>query len=158
VDDQPEPAVAGQLVSGNYYSVLGVNAALGRAILPDDDRAPGQPPVCVISHNYWQRRFAGDPSVVGKTIHLGGSPFTIIGVTPREFFGLGVGSSLDITVPMMMQQRAMPGIRSFVGGDRAWSCFGHLSAAGQAQSAIRGRTQTRREMKLAMNPMLIDQT
>jgi macrolide transport system ATP-binding/permease protein len=70
VDGQSEPAVAGQLVSGNYYSVWGVNAALGRTILPDDDRAPGESPVCVISHNYWQRRFAGDQAIVGKTIHL----------------------------------------------------------------------------------------
>jgi predicted permease len=114
IDNQPEPAVAGQLVSGNYYSVLGVNAVLGRTILPDDDRAPGQSPVCVISHNYWQRRFAGDPTVVGKSIHLGGSSFTIIGVTPPEFFGLEVGSSLDISVPLMMQQQLMPGIASFI--------------------------------------------
>jgi predicted permease len=113
IDNSSEPAVAGQLVSGNYYSVLGVNAALGRTIAPDDDRAPGESPVCVISYNYWQRRFAGDPAVVGKTIHLGGAPFTIIGVTPPEFFGLEVGSSLDISVPLMMQQQVMPGIGSF---------------------------------------------
>src|SRR5262245_44592655 len=117
VDGQPEPAVAGQLVSGNYYSVLGVNAALGRTILPDDDRAPGESPVCVLSYNYWRRRFAGDPAVVGKTIHIGGAPFTIIGVTPPEFFGLEVGSSLDISVPLMMQQQVMPGIESYVGSD-----------------------------------------
>src|SRR5262245_60007945 len=117
VDGQPEPAVAGQLVSGNYYSVLGVNAALGRMIVPDDDRAPGESPVCVISHNYWRRRFAGDPAVVGKTIHLSGAPFTIIGVTPPEFFGMEVGSSLDISVPLMMQQQVMPGIESYVGSD-----------------------------------------
>jgi putative ABC transport system permease protein len=116
VDGQPEPAVAGQLVSGNYYSVLGVNAALGRTIAPDDDRAPGESPVCVISYNYWRRRFAGDPAVVGKTIHIGGAPFTIVGVTPPEFFGLEVGSSLDVSVPLMMQQQVMPGIRSYVDG------------------------------------------
>jgi predicted permease len=116
VDNQPEPAVAGQLVSGNYYSVLGVNAALGRTIAPGDDRAPGESPVCVISHNYWRRRFAGDPAVVGKTIHIGGAPFTVIGVTPPEFFGLEVGSSMDVSVPLMMQRQVMPGIRSYVDG------------------------------------------
>src|SRR5262245_18244283 len=116
VENSTEPAVAGQLVSGNYYAVLGVNAALGRTIASDDDRAPGESPVCVISHNYWRRRFAGDPAVVGKTIHIGGSPFVIIGVTPPEFFGLEVGSSLDISVPLMMQQQVMPGIRSYVDG------------------------------------------
>src|SRR5262249_48597290 len=91
VDNQPEP-LAGQLVSGNYYSVLGVNASLGRTIAPEDDRAPGESPVCVISNNYWRRRFSSDPAVIGKTIHIGGAPFTIIGVTPPEFFGLEVGS------------------------------------------------------------------
>src|SRR5262249_48469445 len=97
MDGQPEPAVAGQLVSGNYHSVLGVNAALGRTIVPDDDREPSESPVCVISYNYWRRRFAGDPAVVGKTIHLSGAPFTIVGVTPPEFFGLEVGNSMDIS-------------------------------------------------------------
>src|SRR5262245_4924275 len=126
VDDSAEPAVAGQLVSGNYYSVLGVNAALGRTILQDDDRAPGESPVCVISHNYWQRRFAGDPAIVGKTIHLGGAPFTIIGVSREEFFGLEVGSSLDISVPIMMQQQVMPGIGSFVDETYGYSSYFRL--------------------------------
>src|SRR5262245_62347928 len=60
VDGQPEPAINGQLVSGNYYQVLGVNAALGRTIAPEDDRAPGAHPVCVISDGYWRRRFGRD--------------------------------------------------------------------------------------------------
>jgi predicted permease len=114
MDRQSDSAVAGQLVSGNYYSVLGINAVRGRTITPDDDRAPGESPVCVLSYNYWQRRFAGDPAVVGKTIHLSGTPFTIVGVTPPEFFGLEVGRSLDISVPLMMQQQVMPGIESYV--------------------------------------------
>jgi putative ABC transport system permease protein len=86
VDSHPEPAITRQLVSGSYYQVLGVGAALGRTIVLEDDREPGEHPVCVISHGYWQRRFGRDPGVVGKTIHLGGYPFTIIGVTPPEFF------------------------------------------------------------------------
>jgi predicted permease len=106
VDGQTEPAVSGQLITGNYYAVLGINALLGRTILPDDDRLPGDHPVCVISYDYWQRRFAGSPSILGKTIDLGGSPFTIIGVTPREFFGLEVGTVADISVPRTMQKQA----------------------------------------------------
>src|SRR5262249_4473668 len=142
VEGQPEPAVAGQLVSGNYYSVLGVNAALGRTITPDDDRAPGGSAVCVISHNYWRRRFAGDPAVVGKTIHIGGAPFTIIGVSPPEFFGPEVGSSLDISVPLMMQQQVMPGIRSYVDGadpNNFFSVLGRLRPGDtmpQAQASL----------------------
>ncbi|HYT61989.1 MAG TPA: ABC transporter permease, partial [Haliangiales bacterium] len=118
VGDQPEPAVAGQLVSGNYYSVLGVNAAVGRTIVPDDDRAPGESPVCVISYNYWQRRFAGDPAIVGKTVQLGGASFTIVGVTPPEFFGLEVGSSMDISIPLMMHSQATPGVESVANSGR----------------------------------------
>jgi predicted permease len=120
VDGQPEPAINGQLVTGSYYSVLGVNAALGRTIALDDDRAPRAHPVCVISDGYWRRRFGRDPAVVGKTIHLSGFPFTIIGVAPPEFFGLEVGVSMDITVPVMMQEQVMPGIRPFMNDGNNW--------------------------------------
>ncbi len=123
INNSVEPAVSGQLVSGNYFSVLGVNAVLGRAIIPSDDRAPGESPVCVISNNYWRRRFAADPAVLGKTINISGSPFTIVGVTPAEFFGLEVGGSMDISVPLMMQQQVMPGIRSFIDGSNFKNIF-----------------------------------
>jgi predicted permease len=120
VDGRTEPAINGQLVTGSYYPVLGVNAALGRTIAPDDDRAPGAHPVCVISDGYWGRRFGRDPAVVGKTIHLSGFPFTVIGVTPPEFFGLEVGASMDITVPATMQEQVMPGIRPFMNDGNDW--------------------------------------
>jgi predicted permease len=121
VDGQPESAITGQLVSGSYYQVLGVGAALGRTIVPEDDREPGEHPVCVISHGYWQRRFGRDPGVVGKTIQLGGYSFTIIGVTPPEFFGTEVGSAMDISAPLMMQQQVWPGSRSIVAEE--WDRF-----------------------------------
>src|SRR5262245_28824156 len=117
VNGQPEPAINGQLVTGSYYQVLGVNAALGRTIAPDDDRTPSAHPVCLISDGYWRRRFGRDPSIVGKTIHLSGFPFTVIGVSQEEFFGLEVGASMDISVPLMMQQQVMPGNRVFVDED-----------------------------------------
>jgi putative ABC transport system permease protein len=136
LDGRPEPAVSGQLVTGNYYAVLGVNASLGRTILPDDDRLPDGHPVCVISDNYWRRRFASDPSVVGKTIYLSGSPFTIIGVTPPEFFGLEVGAVADISAPTMMQKQVMPGITE----DRVqYRVMGRLkpgATIGQAQADL----------------------
>lgn len=100
--------VAGQVVSGNYYSVLGVNAVAGRTIGPEDDRVPGPSPVAVISYNYWKRRFNFDPAVVGKGITLNGSPFTIIGVTPSEFFGLQVGDSVDLSIPTKMLAQVEP--------------------------------------------------
>jgi predicted permease len=94
--------VAGQVVTGNYLSVLGVNAVLGRILTLDDDKIPGGHPVAVISHAYWQRRFGKDPEVLGKTITINLTPFTIIGVTSPEFFGLQVGRSAEISVPMAM--------------------------------------------------------
>ena len=121
VDGQPEPAIEGQLVTGTYFQVLGVNAVVGRTIAPEDDRQYGGHPVCVISHSYWLTRFGRDPSVIGKTIHIGGFPFTVIGVTPSEFFGLEVGSSMDISIPITMQQQAMAGSRSFV--EEEWEYF-----------------------------------
>ncbi len=121
VDGQPEPALNGQLVTGSYYQVLGAGALLGRMLAPEDDLKPGAHPVCVISHNYWQRRFGADPSVIGKTIHLGGHPFTVIGVSREEFFGLEVGSVMDISAPLAMQQQVMPGSQSFAEED--WERF-----------------------------------
>lgn len=75
-----------RLVSGNYFQILGVNAAFGRVITPSDDSA-GAPPVAVISSRYWKGRLAGDPSVIGSNIDVGGNSFTIIGVAPPEFYG-----------------------------------------------------------------------
>ena len=99
----------GQIVSGNYFSMLGVKAILGRAITPDDDKVAGASPVAVISYDYWQRRFALDPGVIGKKVVLNNSPFTIIGVTAPEFFGLEPGDRIDVSVPITMIAQARPG-------------------------------------------------
>ncbi len=108
VDGKAEVAYA-QVVSGGYFSTLGVNALLGRTITGDDDKIPGAHPVIVISYNYWQRRFAGDPAIVGKSVAVNGHPFTIIGVTPPDFFGVTVGESPDIWTPVMMNAQIYPG-------------------------------------------------
>jgi predicted permease len=94
--------VAGQLVSGTFHPVLGVTAQAGRTLTSEDDRTPGAHPVAVISEAYWTRRFGRDPSVVGMPITINGRPFTVVGVTPREFFGVAVGSRPDVTVPLAM--------------------------------------------------------
>lgn len=90
------------MASGAYYSVLGVPATIGRTFTEDVDRAPGGTPVAVISYDYWKRQFAFDPAVIGKTLERLGTVFTIIGVTPRGFFGPSVGRTFDITVPLSM--------------------------------------------------------
>jgi predicted permease len=96
----------GHLVSGNYFSVLGVNAILGRTLSPDDDR-PGVRPAAVISYGYWQSQFGGDPATVGKVADLNGTPFTIVGVTPPEFFGERVRKSPDFWLPIVTQPQVM---------------------------------------------------
>ena len=97
-DGEPEIPI-GQAVSGNYFSALGVQPELGR-VLTDEDDKPGASPVAVLSHRYWQQRFSGDPSVIGKQINLNNLAFTVIGVSAEGFNGtMGVGSIQDITIP-----------------------------------------------------------
>src|SRR5262249_35753245 len=91
VDGPPEASLQGQLVSGDYFSLLGVTPAIGRALGPGDDRLPNGHPVAMLSDGYWQRRFARDPAVIGRTIRLSAMPFTIVGVTPPDFFGVQLG-------------------------------------------------------------------
>jgi predicted permease len=100
--------VNGELVSGNFFEVLGVHALIGRTFTPDDDRTPGGHPVAVLSHNFWMRRFAGDAGVLNRNISLNGLPMTIVGVTPPGFFGIVVGENPDLMVPVMMKARMTP--------------------------------------------------
>lgn len=102
VDNQAEHA-SGQYVSGNYYTALGVDPALGRLIVADDDRAAAGS-VAVLSHGYWSRRFGESADVVGGTIRINNAPFTVIGVAPADFHGtLQVGDDPDVTVPLAHQ-------------------------------------------------------
>ena len=97
-----EPAV-GELVSGNFFAALGLTPAAGRFFTADDDRVAGAHPVVVLGHAYWQRRFAGDPAVVGRTLVVSGTPMTIVGVSPRGFDGLDPGQRVDLRAPLAMQ-------------------------------------------------------
>jgi putative ABC transport system permease protein len=108
IDGSVEPTAEGQLVSGSYFPLLGVRARAGRMLGPEDDVTPLAHPVVVISDAYWKRRFGLDPSAIGRTIHLSQQPFTIVGVAPREFFGLEVGNAPDMFLPIMMQPAVMP--------------------------------------------------
>jgi predicted permease len=93
----------GQLVSGNYYELLGVQVVLGRPLAPADDRPSDSRPAAVIGYGYWQRRFGGAPSVIGAEIEVNGRPFTIVGVTVPGFLGTEAGRTVDVTVPLSMQ-------------------------------------------------------
>jgi putative ABC transport system permease protein len=100
--------LTGVLVSGNYFGVLGVTAALGRTFSPDEDRTAGTHPVAVLSYGLWQRRFASDPTIIGRTITLNTFTFTVIGVGPAEFRGVRRGLSPDLYLPIQMITQAWP--------------------------------------------------
>jgi predicted permease len=107
IEGTPEP-VDYKWISGNFFDVLEVPAVVGRAVVPADDRLPSGEPVAVLSHAYWTRRFAGDPSVVGRTFRLRAQPVTIVGVAPPGFFGETSGEAPDIWLPMTAQRDAPP--------------------------------------------------
>ncbi|MBV8866257.1 MAG: ABC transporter permease, partial [Acidobacteriaceae bacterium] len=98
-----------RFVSGNYFSVLGVPAALGRTFTEQETRVPGTAPVIVISDGYWKSQFGRDPNAIGRKLVVNGSKFTIIGVTPPVFTGEAVGAPADIWLPATMLLQASPG-------------------------------------------------
>jgi putative ABC transport system permease protein len=105
----PERASA-SLVSGNFFTVLGVGAQLGRTFLPEEDLTPGAHPVALISHAFWRRHYASDPGIIGKTLLLNDTPFTVIGVTPPDFIGTADPPVVsDIWAPLAMQAAVAPG-------------------------------------------------
>jgi len=101
--------VWGTLVSGDYFTVLGVRPDLGRLLGPDDDRTRAAHPVVVLSHGLWQRLFAGDPSILGRSVLVNARPYTVVGIAPPEFHGSELGMALDLWVPLAMHEFVEPG-------------------------------------------------
>ena len=97
-----------ELVTGNYFPMLGVQAAVGRTLLPSDDVAPGAHPVVMLGYGYWQRKFGGSPEVVGSAIRLNGREYTVVGVAPRTFSGSLRGLTPDLYAPRMMVGALVP--------------------------------------------------
>ena len=102
-DPEATPRVkAGQLVSGNYFQVLGVQPRLGRGFRQDEDEVPGRDAVVVLGWDFWKSEFAKDPSVLGRTVRLNGKDFTVIGVAPEKFTGMQLFTRPDFYVPLAM--------------------------------------------------------
>ena len=101
--------VFGEIVTGNYFSVLGAKPAIGRGFLPDEDQTPGAKLVCVLGYGEWQTRFGGEPSIVGRTISLNGQKFTVVGVMPKGFKGTNAIGAPAVWVPYMTYQQTTNG-------------------------------------------------
>jgi putative ABC transport system permease protein len=113
---------SGEVVTGNYFNLLGVNAALGRTLLPEDDLTPGANPVVVISNAFWQSRLGADKNAVGRKLYINGHPFTVVGVMPEGFKGTYQTFTADFWAPLMMQDQVRP--RGMSLDDRGWGWLG----------------------------------
>ncbi|HKP13009.1 MAG TPA: ABC transporter permease [Blastocatellia bacterium] len=130
-----------EVVTGNYFDVLGVKPLYGRAFLPDEDRTLGTHPVAVLSYASWQRDFGGDPAIVNQTISLNRRDFTVVGITPKDFTGTNLGGAPDLYIPMMMHREVQPDLAMFYDARRglAFNLIGRLKpgvSLQQAQAAM----------------------
>ena len=116
-----------ELVSGSFFPMLGVDAAVGRTLLPEDDLSPGAHPVVMLGYAYWESRYARDPGAVGRDIRLNGRNYTIVGVAPREYTGNLRGLMPSVYASMMMVGNLMPGD------------FDELEARGSQSLFLKGR-------------------
>jgi hypothetical protein len=101
--------VSVELVSGTYFSTLGVVPAIGRILTSEDDVVPSGHPFVVLNYNFWKARFAGDPQVVGRTLNLNNYKMTVVGVAQAGFDGVELGFSPKIFIPIMMQPQIVVG-------------------------------------------------
>jgi predicted permease len=136
--NQPE-LVAGELVSGNYFEVLGVKAAIGRLFAASDDVAQNANPVAVLSYGYWKRAFASDTAIVGQTVLINAHPFQVIGVTAPGFRSVVTGQAPDIFTPMMMKPQVTPDWNDLDNRRSAWlNIIGRLKPGMSAKQAEAG--------------------
>jgi predicted permease len=144
--------VLGELVTGTYFPVLGVGAAAGRTLTPDDDRLPGGHPVAVLSHGFWTSRFAADPSIVGRSMIINNHPYTVVGVARAGFEGIELGRPTQVFVPIMMKAQLTPGWNAL--DDRRWQwvrVFGRLKrgvSIDQAKAALQPFYRSRLELEV----------
>ncbi len=135
-----EERVYSQLVSGNYFSALGLRPAAGRFLREDEATQPGAAPVVVISKNFWRTRFGGSPDVLGQELKLNGQSLTVIGVAPEGFHGTVTGLSFDLWVPATMAPVLMPGSTELTARDiRGYSVMGVIrpgATLAQAQTEL----------------------
>ena len=135
--------VQAQLVSANYFDVLGINTQIGRTFRPEEDRSPGGNPVVVLSHSFWMKAFEGDPEIIGKTLKANNRTFTIVGVTPEYFSGTSLTPIVpDLWATLSMQAQLVPN-RDWFSDPNDWelNILGRLKPGTSrmaAQAEVRG--------------------
>ena len=130
----------GHLVTGNYFSLLGVQTVLGRTLTPDDDQL-NAPPAAVISYRYWQQQLGSDSAIVGKSMSVNGVNFTVVGVTPEQFFGERIRKAPDFWVPLSFQPQIEMRKSSLEAKDTYWlTLMGRLKPGVSIQQAQTGST------------------
>lgn len=132
--------VPGLYTSGRFFDTLGLMPIIGRGFTADDDRR-GSPPIAIVSYGFWQREFGADRGVLGRTVSLDGHAFTIIGVTPQDFFGVRVGTTFDVMIPLA-NEAIIRGAESSLDRRSSWwlSMFARLAPGqtpAQAESRLR---------------------
>jgi predicted permease len=123
VTDGPTPELIwGEIVTGNYFSGLGVRPILGRGFVPEEDRIPGRNAVCVLNYHFWRKHYHSDPAIVGRIIRINGHAVTVVGVAPHGFIGTTLFQFVpDVWVPVMMQQTIAPNEGNYrEGRDNRW--------------------------------------
>lgn len=141
--DQPHRIFA-EIVTANYFETLGLHAFLGRFFLPSEDATPGAAPVAVLGYTAWQSRFGGDPGILGRTIRLNETPFTIIGVGPKGFKGVYAVFGPDLWIPSMMAAQVLPAEQRNALSDRALPLFTGIGRLEQGVTLA----QAQAEMKI----------
>jgi predicted permease len=130
--------IMGEVVTGNYFSVLGVTPVVGRGFFPDDGRSLNAQPAAVLSHRLWQSRFGADTAVVGSTLSVNGYSFTVVGIAPESFRGLELAGSTDLWIPLSMRGRAIPSVSDdlFLRRGAHWlSVIGRLGRGAEREQA-----------------------
>jgi predicted permease len=141
----------GELVSGNYFDVLGVRPAYGRLFTADDDRVQGGHPFVILSHAYWMQHFGGDPGILNQALLVNNTPLTVIGVAQKGFDGIQVGQTPNIFVPMMMKPQMTPNRNGLDDWNDAW-----LAILARRRHGI-SLAQTEAALTAAYHPVLEQQ-
>ena len=150
---------SGELVSGNYFDVLGVKPALGRLFVPADDVAQNNNPVVVLSFNYWNSHFGADPRVINQVLYINGHPFTIIGVAAPNFHSGIAGYRPKLFVPMMTKPLATPGWNDLDNRRSSWlSVVARLKPGVSREQAEAAMTPLWRSIRAAELPDIKDKT